>query len=453
MTIDVITENTSAQNAVPDNLYTGLSGTMMKENAPTTNYSTDEQTEVHKYGVGDHANTLLTADLSNLPGGASVSAATLYLYQAAANVAHDIDLREILQAYIESTYTWNVYDTGNNWNTPGCEGAGTDRVDTPVSTTSLGSTTAAYYGLDCTALVAANVGGSISMHLERTEAGEDATFKTFSSSANTNNSVRPELVIVWTSGSFNIDTPPTDMIADTAFDTVISGPATVPTVGNTQIKLTDDSGPAATVNSVTGSDPYTINATFTSTTAAQFGIYNLYVEVDAQDNTAPAIPYSPPAGKTDTDLISPIARPLWVSGSAIPAGSDWYHDSYIYTHAAGLGSSTIPPADGVDGWAYLVPGDATNSLASSILDGYTGDTPVTGDQSVSDILTTPAPNSETITVNVDGTYSISPFPLSSATADVYIIQTDGTIGSERTVTFAVFQPAWARNNNKLIGGL
>lgn len=187
--------------------------------------------------------------------------------------------------------------------------------------------------------------------------------------------------------SFAIDTPPASIAADTQASVVVSNPDVTPTTGNTEVKFDDDSGTAATVDSVTGSDPYTINFTFSRLTAAkQFDAtgYPLYVETTADNATTAAIPYNEPVGYDFTDLVSPV------------------------------------------------------TTSGSILEGYTGDTPVTGDQVV---YTTPTdPDSIGFTVGADGEWILDSTPSADQTVERYVIQANGTVGVEDTATFSVTEP-------------
>jgi len=207
MPTDVITENTTVQNATADNQYTGLADTMLVQSEPTNNFNSGYRSdgiEVTKFGAGDHNHTIIRGDgLSNIPSGATVSSATLYVYQTANNASYSVDLRRMLQAWTDSGATWNTYDGTTSWNTGGAEGAGTDRINTPESTTSIGTTNSIYYGLDCPDLVQDIIDGTISsdegFHLERNSGGDDSTFKLFTSSSGTDGQ-RPELVVVYTIG-------------------------------------------------------------------------------------------------------------------------------------------------------------------------------------------------------------------------------------------------------------
>lgn len=118
---------------------------------------------------------------------------------------------------------------------------------------------------------------------DKTTAGgsDSATFGLIDET--TNNRLAVALAEFPVVSGLTLDSTPTDVNSQTQESSVVSNPATAPTTGNTQVKFDDDLGPAATMNSVTGSDPYTLNYTFPRTTTKLFSAtgYPLYHEVDA----------------------------------------------------------------------------------------------------------------------------------------------------------------------------
>jgi len=235
MTIDVITDNTAAQNATPDNLYTGTETVYLKEGTPTVNKA-GISFEVTKYGSGDHANGLLRFDLTNVPTGVTVSSALLYLRQSGSTGTHTIDLREILQtSWVNAQTTWDDYNTGNAWNTGGAQGVSTD-VGPVISSTVIDGVLD-YHSFSCTSIVQANLGGSAEFHLQRQGTGNDSTFKVFRGSTNTN-TLRPELVITYTTPSSSLtqaDTTPEDGVLQSFTTTGLSGSITAATLGGYDI--------------------------------------------------------------------------------------------------------------------------------------------------------------------------------------------------------------------------
>lgn len=205
MTTDVITENTSAQNATADNLYTGVEDNYLQQSdGGTVKNGSNTILEVTKFGLNDHNHTIIKfGGLSNISSSAVVSAATLYIYQTSTSGSYDVSLRRILQPWVVGNSNWNDYDDPNDWDTAGCLGAGTDRVSAAESDTTIAATTGIYYALDCTSLVQDIVDETISsdegFHLAMTASGESGEFKILTSSDGTN-SQRPELVVVHTIG-------------------------------------------------------------------------------------------------------------------------------------------------------------------------------------------------------------------------------------------------------------
>ena len=196
-------------------------------------------------------------------------------------------------------------------------------------------------------------------------------------------------VDLWPSSGLTLDSTPTDNRVTESRSVVVSTPAVTPTTGNTEVKLTDDSGQAATVDSVTGSDPYTINYTFPRSTAKLFDAtgYPIYVEVAAENVTSSNVPFLPVTTQRFIDLSSPVA---------------------------------------------------TAGTYGAI---YAGAVAATGDQRVHDIVST----SESIPLDADGAaygaeqdfWAIRSQPIATQTATFYLIEADGTVGVEDTITFEV----------------
>ena len=193
-------------------------------------------------------------------------------------------------------------------------------------------------------------------------------------------------------GGLTLDSTPADNRVTESRSVTVSTPAVVPTTGNTEIKLTDDTGQAATVDSVTGSDPYVINYTFPRTTAKKLDAtgYPIYIEVAAENVTSANVPFLPVSTQRFIDLSSPVA---------------------------------------------------TAGTYGAI---YAGAVAATGDQRVHDIVST----SESIPLDADGAaygaeqdfWAIRSQPIATQTATFYLIQADGTVDVEDTITFEVETP-------------
>ena len=171
-----------------------------------------------------------------------------------------------------------------------------------------------------------------------------------------------------------LDSAPTTMAkAETGVSFQVSTPATVPTTGNTTVI---NSGDALTVTSVTGSDPYTINCTVPVDITKQAGSYAWTITVDAENVVSASIPLTVQAGWTNIVLATPL--------------------------------TTI---------GYM-------------LNGFTGDTPVTGDTMEFETTTDLNPG-------LDSEWIWDTAPTVDQVVGRRVIQVDGTVGATADVTFLV----------------
>jgi hypothetical protein len=179
-----------------------------------------------------------------------------------------------------------------------------------------------------------------------------------------------------------ITTPPTVVKSQTQGTVVIDSPVTAPTTLNTEVKFDNDSGAAATVNSVAanGGDSYDINFTFPRTAAKVFGAtgYPLYVEVAAENATTGNIPYSPKTDESYVIIVTPDVS------------------TALYTQYSG--SSFLPS----DQWVYK---------------------------------NTTTPSGISVTYDDSLFFTLDSIPSSNQTITGYRIANDGTVDVEDTVTF------------------
>jgi hypothetical protein len=173
-----------------------------------------------------------------------------------------------------------------------------------------------------------------------------------------------------------LDSSPTDITRGSTGSFTISNPATAPTTGNTTLVSAGDS---LTVDSVTGSDPYTINFTCPSNLSKQHDAtgYAWTITVDAENVVSGNVPLLEPAGWDYVAVVDPVTT----------EGSFFYN--------------------------------------------YTGDAPVTGQQLVYET------HANLESVGADGEWVWSSLPASDVTIDAYVINADGTIGTTGTATFEV----------------
>ena len=193
------------------------------------------------------------------------------------------------------------------------------------------------------------------------------------------------IVLEYTSApapSLTIDSTDSTMQRGTNFEVVCSGATTAPTTANTTLTNGNDT---LTPSSVTGSDPYTLTfAVGDLTKQVDATGYDWTLTVDVETATTGNIPLVIQADYTKVDLVSPVT---------------------------------------------------TNA---SLLFGYTGDAPVTGDDleySVTSVLN----SGVTFSVAADGVWTITEASegdwTTAITVDRRIVQANGTIGTEATMTF------------------
>ena len=133
----VFTQLSTVSDAVTVTIQSTASCTLSKAN-PTTNYHDAtpgtagniwaDSTTATNTNVG-----VVSFDTSSLPAGATITAASLYLYQTYRSAAgSDTNLygKAILRDYADTQATWNIYTTGNSWTTAGALGAATDISET-----------------------------------------------------------------------------------------------------------------------------------------------------------------------------------------------------------------------------------------------------------------------------------------------------------------------------------
>lgn len=175
-----------------------------------------------------------------------------------------------------------------------------------------------------------------------------------------------------------------------------------------------------------GSNQYTLAFTLPVSFPRQFNAtgYDLVVTENSIASTQTEVPYVEPAAKDYVNLTAGfVAVKLWETGEAVAAGDERMVGNDILSHAAGLGSSTTTPADGVDGWAFERP-------SSSVADGWTGTALTVGAQAVFDIA-------DGYTVNADGTWDFDQSAANDVVIDIYFIATDGTISPTSTYTYVL----------------
>lgn len=186
----------------------GVNSTMVREGSATTNYGSNSSFEVTKWDVADHTHSLVKFDLSSVTGPVTVTSVTVGIYlNTDGGGTHNVDMRRVLRNWVENQATWNIYATASSWTTAGALSDGNDRVGTASGQIASIGATIQYYTVSQTSGglvddVQGWINGTFSnygWHLSRNGAGNDNTYKTFTSDDGTNGQ-RPYLTVVYTPG-------------------------------------------------------------------------------------------------------------------------------------------------------------------------------------------------------------------------------------------------------------
>ena len=117
--------------------------------SPTTNFGTSDVIFVGDVnaGLNQAIRSMIRFDLSSLPLAATVTAATLSMFEYYASDSPGVGswavgLRRLLRDWIEAQVTWNIYSTGNNWTTAGASSNGNDRAASDSASLTLDGTAA-----------------------------------------------------------------------------------------------------------------------------------------------------------------------------------------------------------------------------------------------------------------------------------------------------------------------
>lgn len=200
--VQVITDNTTAQNATPDEQFTGVEDAGLVQNDNTGTYGAATTFEVSKYDVSNHQNAVVQPDLSNIPAGATIVDAKLWIRATdTSGTPYTISAYALLRNWVEAQVTWNSYATASAWGTAGALNTTTDRQAVATGSVSAPATNT-YTSIDITSWVQEVVDGGITNNgvvLERTDAQNDMRYRVFASSEGTDGQ-RPEFVIEYITG-------------------------------------------------------------------------------------------------------------------------------------------------------------------------------------------------------------------------------------------------------------
>ncbi len=111
------------EGVAPDSGYDGATDVTIAEGAPLTNDGGNASCYIDgDDGGGDDLSTLFRWDVSAIPAGSNIEQAsiTLNVFNVSPNT---YELFRVLRDWVENEATWNIYSSGNNWQTPGALGA------------------------------------------------------------------------------------------------------------------------------------------------------------------------------------------------------------------------------------------------------------------------------------------------------------------------------------------
>ncbi|MHC4739491.1 MAG: beta strand repeat-containing protein, partial [Planctomycetota bacterium] len=195
----------------------------------SVNYSTDVILSTYTWPADTVANTtIIKWDLSSIPTDATVTEATLYLYQLsmAGDTSYDIGVHKIINVNpVISALTWNTYDGTNSW-TGGADGGQADTAaaeDTQVvdATNNVYKTwTVTNMAADWVSSPSSNYG----MLVNSDDVASVDSCRYFASTEDSNTPYRPKLIVTYISGSPGLATnpDPADSAADVTVDAVLS---------------------------------------------------------------------------------------------------------------------------------------------------------------------------------------------------------------------------------------
>lgn len=125
------------------------------------NLNFNGETKLNVQGTED-IKTLVRFDLSSIPAGATITSATLSLYNYSYNNAANggtLSVYRVNKPWVETQATWSVYATGNNWTAAGMQ-ADTDYLTSPVVPITIDMTPNVWRNFDVTALVQSWISGA-----------------------------------------------------------------------------------------------------------------------------------------------------------------------------------------------------------------------------------------------------------------------------------------------------
>jgi len=274
-------------------IYTGQpDGTVGKDNfiqstAATNNFGNDAVLASGESNISSAVyRSLIMFDLSSIPANATISSATLSLWIAVdrSDNARDVRVFRSLRNWHETQSTWNIYSTGNNWQTAGSAGVN-DYDATALATTNLGANVAVdtevQFSLN-TAEIKKLIDGTYTNYgfLLSTATENNDAYVYYSSDEVTKATQRPKLTIFYSvpTQTFTPTNTTTNTATNTPTFTATNTPTFTPTNTATETYTptstnTNTPGPTATFTDTPTNTPTdTATPTHTHTPTATFTV-------------------------------------------------------------------------------------------------------------------------------------------------------------------------------------
>ena len=226
--------------------------TRFSTSTPTTNYGTSNLNIGEDNSSASVRRMLIKFNLSSIPDNAIINSATLSLWQSAdlSNNNRTLRVYRSLRAWVETQATWEIYSTGNSWETAGGFGAN-DAEQTDIGSRAFSSAEAngeKQWTLTASAIQEFTSGAVANNgFLLKADTESDDMYRFYSSDETVETTQRPKLVIDYTI--------PTDIPTATNTATATDTPTNTATA-------TDTPGPTPTATN-TATDTATPTATFT----------------------------------------------------------------------------------------------------------------------------------------------------------------------------------------------
>ena len=184
----------------------------------STNYSSSDILISKADGAGLKRRMLLKFDTENyIPANAVIQSARMYLVLKSADTSEQrpLTVHRVTRSFTKTDTSWNYFRQGDPWSTAGGD------VQSGFGTTWVGGGAGTTYTFDITSLVQRSVNGEFGSRWTRVEvidtaANSAGSYKAFHSTRAATASVRPRLVVTYTSSGSTAAPPPSSSSTTTS---------------------------------------------------------------------------------------------------------------------------------------------------------------------------------------------------------------------------------------------